>query len=57
MYFFSKIFWNEKIQDNRILLITLILAIYGIFENGVSYNIDFTLVIQLIYLLGNRKKK
>lgn len=55
--FLVKYFGTKKIQDNRILLITLILAIYGIFENGVSYNIDFTLVIQLIYLLGNRKKE
>lgn len=54
--FLIKYFAIKKINDNRILLIILILSIYGIFENSVSYGIDFTIIIQLIYLLDNECK-
>lgn len=49
--FLIKYFAIKKINDNRILLIILIISIYGIFENLTSYGLDFTLIIQLIYLL------
>lgn len=55
--FSIKYYGTKKIVDNRILLITLILSIYGIFENGIGYNIDFTLIIQIVYLLESKKNK
>ena len=53
--FLIKYFAIKKIEDKRILLIILILSIYGIFEDGVSYGIDFTIMIQLIYLLDIKR--
>lgn len=50
--FLIKYFAIKKIQDHRLLIIILVLSIYGIFENGVSYNIDFSLIIQFIYLFS-----
>ena len=47
----------KKIDNHRILLMILVLSIYGIFENGISYNIDFTLIIQFIYLFSLEKKE
>ena len=35
----------------------LILSIYGIFENGISYNIDFSLIVEFIYLFNIEKEK
>ena len=52
--FLIKYFAIKKIEDNRILLIILILSIYGIFENMVSYGLDFTLIVQFIYLLETK---
>ena len=45
----------KKIDNHRILLMILVLSVYGIFENGISYNIDFSLIIQFIYLFGIEK--
>lgn len=47
----------KKIKDHRILLMILILSIYGIFENGISYNIDFSLIVEFIYLFNIEKEK
>lgn len=54
--FIVKYFAIKKIQNHRILLIILVLSIYGIFENGISYTIDFTLIIQFIYLVSTKNE-
>lgn len=55
--FLLKYFATKKIQNHKILIIILILSIYGIFENGISYNIDFSLIIQFIYLFSCETEK